>query len=490
MLQPLLRLYAKKWEPGAYRLKAVKFLLEHWSALLLLDPGLGKTSITLAAIRILKDKGLVKKTLIVAPIKVIELTWPNERNKWTDFHGLSMVMLHGVNKEEALGIEADIYLINPEGFDWLLGVSKTKGKTGKMTVTANKARWRSFGFDLVVFDEITKFKNHASGRFKAFKQVRRDGLRYWGLTGSPAAKGLLHLFEICYIVDGGETLGSFVTKWRSKFFERNFSGFGYTVREGAENEIYERIAPLALRMAAEDYVKMPSIVPNDIVVELPEAAMDVYKKLHNSFIAKLEEGVVTAANAGVLTNKLRQIANGAIYLDPEVVAMVKLPKSVKEWAPIHDEKLDALERLVEELQGTPLLVAYDYAHDLARLRERFGKDLPVLGSGTTTADTRRIEREWNRGDIPLLAAHPMAVAHGLNLQEDKKHVAWYSMIYDFELYDQFIRRVRRTGNDNRVVFVHRIMAKGTVDFAAAAALRSKDECQREFFKAIKKLQRM
>jgi len=458
--------------------------------LLLLDPGLGKTSITLAAIAFLKKKGLIQKVLIVAPIRVCQLVWPAERNKWKDFHGLSMVLLHGPDKEELLQIPADIYLVNPEGLDWLLGVEKQMTKSGKQSIKPDRKRWKKFGFDTIVIDEISKFKHHGSGRFRALKQVNDTLQRRWGLTGSPASNGLMGLFGICFIVDGGRTFGQFISHYRRKYFHQSYNGFGWELQEDAEEKIYDRIAPLALRMAAEDYIKMPTLVPNYIKVKLPDKARRIYDEVWKDLIAEIDERVVTAANSGVRINKCRQIANGAIYLDPDVQALLKLPTKNREWVEVHDEKIKALDDLIDSLQGTPLFVAYDYGHDLERLLKKFGKDTPNIGSGVTAARAQDIERQWNAGEIPLLLGHPQSVGHGLNLQNDKKHICWFSMIYDFELYDQFIRRIRRNGNKSGRVFVHHILAEDTVDDDMLLAMSAKNKSQQELFSALKKRAKM
>jgi SNF2 family DNA or RNA helicase len=297
------------------------------------------------------------------------------------------------------------------------------------------------------------------------------------------------LFGQCYILDQGRTLGPYITHYRMKYFVPSHDGFSWNLREGAEEEIYERLAPLALRTAAEDYLDMPTLIENNIQVELPPQVMEIYDRLENDLIAKLNDKVVVASNAAAASMKCRQVANGGIYLDPEVQALVKLPKSKREWVNLHYEKVDALAELIEELQGSPLLVAYDFEHDLDRLREKLGKDVPYIGGGVTAKRSAELERAWNAGHLPVLLGHPQAMAHGLNLQEVGHHVAWHSMTWDFELYDQFIRRIRRQGNKSKKVFVHHILAKGTIDEIMLQALRSKNRGQNALFDALKKLRK-
>ena len=477
------------WQPHAYQKKAVKFLLEHAASALFLDPGLGKTSITLAAIKLLKQKKVLDKVLLIAPLRVCYSVWPKETEKWTDFNGLRIVVLHGAKKDEALKQDADVYVINPEGLDWLLQVQKTKTASGKTKVSVDLRRWKQFGFDTLVIDELSKFKHTNTNRFKALKLVLHTFGRRWGLTGSPASNGLLDLFGQCYVLDQGRTLGPYISHYRMKYFVPSHDGFSWNIREGAEQEIYERLAPLALRMAADDYLDMPTLIENNIRVELPEQVMRMYDQLEEDLIAKLNDKVVVASTAAAASIKCRQVANGGIYIDPEVEALVKLPKSKREWVNLHTEKVDALADLIEELQGSPILVAYDFEHDLDRLREKLGQDVPYIGGGVTAKRSAELEKLWNAGKLPVLLGHPQAMAHGLNLQEVGHHVCWHSLTWDFELYDQFIRRVLRQGNRSKKVFVHHIMARGTVDEAVLAAVKSKRRGQNALFDALKKLRK-
>lgn len=482
------------WQPHAYQKKAVKFLLEHAASALFLDPGLGKTSITLAAVKLLKQKKVLDKVLLIAPLRVCYSVWPREVEKWTDFGQLKVVVLHGADKEAKLKEDADVYVINPEGLDWLLQAKKTKkvsAKTGKVTTTVevDLRRWKSLGFDTLVIDELSKFKHTTTNRFKALKLVLNTFRRRWGLTGSPASNGLMDLFGQCYILDQGRTLGPYITHYRMKYFNPSHDGFSWVIREGAEEEIYERLAPLALRMAANDYLDMPALIENNIRVDLPDDVRRVYDQLEEDLIAKLDEKIVVASTAAAASIKCRQVANGGLYLDPEVQALVKLPKSKREWVNLHHEKIDALADLIDELQGSPLLVAYDFEHDLDRLRERLGQDVPYIGGGVSAKRSAELERAWNQGHLPVLLGHPQAMGHGLNLQEVGHHVAWHSMTWDYELYDQFIRRVLRQGNKSKKVFVHHIMARGTIDEVMLTALKSKRKGQNALFDALKKLRK-
>lgn len=478
----------KPWKPHAYQKRAMKFLLEHASAALFLDPGLGKTSITLGAIKVLKKKKMFGKALIIAPLRVCHSVWPGEQEKWTDFKDLTIEVLHGPKKQEALEREADVYLINPEGLDWLLDTKKTRTPSGKVRIEVDTRRFKKLGFDTLVIDELSKFKHASSGRFKALKLVHHLFDRRWGLTGSPASNGLMDLFGQCFILDQGRTLGPYITHFRNKYFLPHPSGFGWVIREGAAEEIYERVEPLALRMAADDYLDLPKLIPNNIRVDLPPKVRQVYDQLEADMLAKVGEKIITAANAAAASTKCRQVANGGVYMDPDILKLLKEPKSKREWTNLHTEKLDALEDLIEELSGSPLLVAYDFEHDLDRLKSRFGKDIPYIGGGVTAKRSKELEQAWNRGELPYLFGHPASIGHGLNLQEgDAHHVCWHSLTWDYELYDQFIRRVLRQGNRHQKVFVHHLIARDTVDEAMLGSLKSKMKGQNALFDALKKL---
>lgn len=483
----------KPWTPHAYQKKAVKFLLEHAAAALFLDPGLGKTSITLAAIKLLKKKKVLSKVLLIAPLRVCYSVWPKEVDKWSDFGGLKVVLLHGPRKEQALKEEADVYVINPEGLEWLLQVKKTKvitrGGREKTKVEVDIRRWKALGFDALIVDELSKFKHTNTSRFAALKLVLHTFQRRWGLTGSPASNGLIDLFGQCFVLDQGRTLGPFISHYRMKYFQPTRDGFGWDIRPGAEDEIYERLHPLALRMAAEDYIEMPVLIENNIRLDLPDDVRRVYDELEQDLISKLDKNVLVAANAAAASMKCRQVANGGIYLTPDVEDLIKASKSKREWVNLHTEKVDALAELIDELQGSPLLVAYDFEHDLDRLREKLGKDVPYIGGGVSAARSTELENLWNAGKLPVLLGHPQSIAHGLNLQEMGHHVAWHSMTWDYELYDQFIRRVRRQGNKSKKVFVHHFMMRDTVDEAMLSALKSKRRGQNALFDALKSMRK-
>ena len=477
----------KPWKPHKYQFRAVKFLLEHACAALFLDPGLGKTAITLAGIKYLKAHSQVEKALVVAPLRVCHEVWPEEIKKWKDFKKLKIEILHGPDKDAALRRKADIYVINPEGLEWLLNVKKKKGASGKTRVTVDVRRFKNFGFDLLVVDELSKFKHPKTNRFKAIKHVLHTFGRRWGLTGSPMTNGLLDLFGQCYILDMGNALGQYISHYKDKYFEQqDYQGYVWAPMKGAAAKIYKRLEPLALRMSATDYLDMPEIINDNIFIELPPKVQQVYRELETDLFTRIDKKVVVAANAAAASTKCRQVASGGVYYEDPLVPGT--PAGPKKSTHLHDEKTKALVDLIDELQGAQLLVAYDFAHDLDRIRAKLGKDVPYIGGGTTTSQLKEIIRKWNAGKIQVLLAHPKAAGHGLNLQSGGcNHICWYSITWDYELYDQFIRRVHRQGNKNFHVFVYHILARGTIDPIILRALHSKERGQQALFNALTEL---
>lgn len=445
------------WTPRDYMLRAVEHLTARGAAGLALDPGLGKTSITLAAFMTLQRKGMARTMLVVAPLRVCRTVWRQEGQKWSEFRGLRFSLLHGPKKSERLKEQADVYLINPEGVTWL----------------SQLFFGRSLPFDVVVIDELTKFKNAKSERSKALRPRMARVSRRWGLTGSLAPNGYMDLFGQQLMLDDGAALGKYVTHYRDQYFQVDHSGFDYTLQPGAERRIIQCIAPYWLQMSADDYMELPPLVVDARLIDLEPAARATYAKMKKEMIAELPGGTVTAANAAACYSKLSQMANGAVYL---------ADRSVEH---IHDTKLDALEEIVEELNGQPLLVAYEFNHDLDRLRTRFGENLPHLGKGTTANEEAAYIAAWNRNELPILACHPASAGHGLNLQEGSAaHVAWFGITWDLELYDQFIRRIRRSGNVAQRIFNHLLIVRDSIDELKLAALGDKDLTQVRLLKAL------
>ena len=445
------------WEPHEYQKEAVKFLIEHGSGALWLDPGLGKTAIVLSAYRILKSKGLIKKMLVIAPLRPVYGVWPTEAQKWEQFEHYSVGVLHGAQKDKVLQKEHDIYVINFEGLSWLS--SKLNGKP--------------WPFEVLVIDEISYMKNTQTQRFKTLKPLLNKFHRRWGLTGSPAPNSLLDIFGPQYIIDQGATFGPYVSRFRSEYFyPSGYGGFEWKIQPDGEKRIHEKLEGKVLRMAALDHLDLPELTYNNIIIELPEEARKIYDDFEKKLTIELAAGEITAVNAAVAVMKGQQIANGGSYLDGDE----------RQTIHIHDAKTDAVVELVEELSGQPCIIGYHFQHDLERLKKVF-PDAPVIGSGIIGDKLDKIIEQWNAGEIPVLLAHPMSAGHGLNLQGSGHAVIWYSLTWSLEVYEQFIRRLWRQGQKNHIV-VHHIIANKTIDKAIMLAIKNKDTTQQNLLKAV------
>lgn len=446
----------QQWEPKPYQIRAVSYLLERGGAGLFLLPGMGKTAVTLMAFDILREKGINKRMLVIAPRRPMYEVWPREINKWADFSHLKYVVLHGSDKEEALKLDADVYIINPEGLQWLF----------------SDGRLQKLGVDVLCVDELHKFKHTNTQRFKMIRPLLPRFKRRWGLTGSPAANGLMGLFGECYMLDMGAALGRYITHFRNKYFTQDYMGYDWRPNPDSFEDIMAKIKPLAMYVDEKEYVDLPEVVNLTVDVTLPKEARQKYDTMEAAFIIEIEKDVVAAASAAVAGIKCRQIANGAIY------------NEARETKVIHSEKLDALEGLLEELNGSPALVAYEFVHDLHRILERF-PGTPYIGGGQSDAKVAAYCMRFNNGELPMLLAHPASAGHGLNLQQTANNVIWFGIPWDFDLYDQMLRRVRRQGNPNSHVFVHHIIARDTLDEKVLAVLAKKDRVQQSVFAALK-----
>jgi SNF2 family DNA or RNA helicase len=435
---------------------ALKFLLHNCNAGIFLDPGMGKTSTTLAAITVFRERNAVNKVLVIAPIRPMYKVWPDEIKKWDDFRHLKYVILHGDEKDARLNEVADIYLINPEGLKWFNDVNG----------------WGKLRPDMLVVDESTKFKDSSTKRFKLIKPFLRHFRRRLILTGEPAPNGYMDLFGQCYIMDEGKALGRFITHYRNQFFfQSGFGGYDWTLRQGADKEIQDAIKPYVIRLSAEEHLDMPELIFNDIVVELDETSRRIYKQFEDDFLAEVGDAVILSMNAAAAGSKCRQVANGGVYDETGFAH------------PVHDIKTAALNDLVEQLQGNPLLVFYEFQHDLERIRRVF-KDAPCL-TGMAGSKLDSVIDAFNAGSIPVLLAHPASAGHGLNLQGSCHHVCFYGLTYDLDLYHQAYKRVWRQGQSSNRVFVHRILADKTLDRVVAKTLLNKETTQSNFLNAIK-----
>jgi len=467
------------WVPAQYQRRAVKFLLEHAAAGIFADPGLRKTSICLSAVKLLRYEGLLQRVLVIAPLRPCYGVWDSsneesELRKWSNFHDVRSVVLHGSDKDRrltaALKDGTTLFIINPAGLDWLMV----------------QGRFRLLGPDTLLVDESTMFKNTQTQRFKLLDPMLTSFRRRWILTGTPTPNGLLDLFGQVKILDLGHALGRYITHYRLRYFDSGgYGGFSWSPKSGAEAAIYRQLSNLVLRIDDEDAgIDIPKVVDVPMYVTLPSQARAIYDDLELKLITQIKGNTITAANAAVAVMKCAQVANGALYLPPRVDRALVPVKEPRRWTDVHEAKLEALSELVDELSGKPLIVTYEFAHDLQRLRAYFKQDLPAIGGGTSPKISRIIEKDFNAGKVPLLLMHPGST-HGLNPQGGGCHLAWFALTYNYEHYEQTIRRLRRSGQKSKRVYNHLLIAKDTVDEAKLAALRRKERGQGALLNALR-----
>lgn len=447
-----------KYNPHDYQKYAIDFIIKNPISAILLECGLGKTSITLSAINTLMfDRFEVNKVLIIAPLRVAKGSWPDELEKWEELKGLrySVVVGTQVERLRALKVKADIYIINRENLQWLVEESNTK-----------------FDFDMVVVDELSSFKNHQAKRFKALMKVRPLIKRIVGLTGTPSSNGLMDLFAEFKLLDMGKRLGRFIGQYREIYFrpdKRNGAiVYSYKPLPFAEEEIYKKISDITVSMKAVDHLKMPELITTHYEVKMTEAEKIKYEQLKKELVLELSEQEITAASAASLSNKLMQMSNGAVYDDNKNIMC------------IHSQKLDALEDIIESANGKPILVAYWFKHDLERIKERLDK----LKVGYESIDSVESIRKWNNGDVSVALIHPASAGHGLNLQAGGCHLVWLGLTWSLELYQQTNARLYRQGQKNTVVIQH-IVTKDTIDEDILKALERKEMGQDALMEAVK-----
>ena len=448
-----------RYEPHDYQQYAIGYIEAHPVAAVLLDMGLGKTSITLTALNdLLFDSFEIRKVIVIGPLRVARNTWGAEIEKWDHLAGLKYSVAVGTETERlsALRKQADIYVINRENVQWLISDSGIP-----------------FDFDMVVIDELSSFKNHQTKRFKALMKVRPKVKRIVGLTGTPSSNGLMDLWAEFRLLDMGERLGRFIGQYRTSYFRPDKQNgqvvFSYKPLPGAEKQIYDKISDITISMKSTDHLQMPELINSRYTVYLSEKEDSHYADLKKDLVLQLPDGDITAANAASLSGKLSQMANGAIYTDAgETVA-------------IHERKLDALEDIIEAANGKPVLVAYWFRHDLERITERLHK----LKIPCSRLDTDGSIRKWNAGEIPVALIHPASAGHGLNLQSGGNTLVWFGLTWSLELYQQTVARLWRQGQASETVVVQHIITKGTIDERIMKALSEKDTTQAALIDAVK-----
>ena len=447
------------YKPHDYQQYAINYILEHPIAAVILGMGLGKTSITLTAIeQLMYDSFEVSKVLVVAPLRVARNTWSDEIHKWEHLQHLrySVAVGTAAERKKALTAEADIYIINRENLQWLVEQSGLP-----------------FDYDMVVLDELSSFKNWNSKRFKAFMKVRPKVKRVIGLTGTPSSNGLMDLFAEFKCLDMGERLGRFISQYRLDYFVPDqMNGqivYSYRLRKGAEERIYDKISDITISMKALDHLDMPELISTEYPVHMSEYEEALYDDMAEEMFLPLNNGEVTAANAAALSGKLMQMANGAVYSDEgdEIY--------------IHDQKLDALEDMIEAANGRPVMVAYWFKHDLSRIMRRLSEKHIYFEK----LDSDESIRKWNRGELPVALIHPASAGHGLNLQSGGNNLIWFGLTWSLELYQQTVARLWRQGQTAETVVVQHIITAGTIDEQVMKALAAKDHTQAALIEAVK-----
>jgi len=441
-----------KYEAHPYQAYATRRIIDTPRVGLFLDMGLGKTVATLTAVEeLMHDRYEVKKCLVIAPLRVAQMTWTDEAAKWDHLHlRLSRVLGSATERERALAVDADVYTVNRENVPWLV-----------------KHYGRSWPFDMVVVDESSSFKNHQAKRFRALRQVLGLIDRLVLLTGTPSPRGLMDLWAQLYLIDRGERLGKTIGAYRAAYFtpgRRNgYVVYDWEPRDGAADAVYRRIADVCVSMTAADWLTLPKRIDNRVDVELPPGARKLYARLLRDFAAEVEGADITAANAAALTGKLLQVANGAVY-DEDGGA-----------CEVHRAKLDALAE-IRDACAEPMVVFYWFKHDAERLKKAFPE--------ARTLETQADMVAWNRGEIPMLLLHPASAGHGLNLQAGGRVIVWYGLTWSLELYQQANARLHRQGQTKPVI-VHHLVARGTMDERVLAALAEKRVGQDALIAAVK-----
>ena len=444
-----------KYVPHDYQEYATQFILDHPVAAVLLDMGLGKSVITLTAIQELcLNRFEVRKVLVIGPLRVARDTWPAEIQKWDHLRGLTWSVAVGTVEERrrALRQNAMITIINRENVQWLVEDSGVP-----------------FDYDMVVIDELSSFKSYQAKRFRSLMKVRPGVKRIVGLTGTPSSNGLMDLWAEFRVLDMGKRLGRFISHYRDEFFVPDKRSrdqiFSYKPRPGAEDEIYRRIGDVTISMKATDHLRMPECVMNEVCISLSDSEAELYERFRQDLIVEIGDTELDAGSAAALSNKLCQMANGAVYGEGG------------QPIHIHDRKLQALEDLIEGANGKPVLVAYWFRHDLMRIQQHFSKVREIKTSRDIT--------DWNAGRIPLAVIHPASAGHGLNLQAGGSTLIWFGLTWSLELYMQTNARLWRQGQTASTVVIHHLITQGTIDEQIMMALQRKDKTQSALIAAVK-----
>lgn len=450
-----------KFTPHEYQKFCIQKILDVKKVGIWQDMGLGKTVTTLTAVKELKyNRFQVCKVLVIAPKKVAEGTWTKEAAKWdhTKMLRVSPVLGSQAKRIRALNTPADLYVINRENVCWLVDYYRN-----------------AWPFDMVVIDESSSFKSHSAKRFKALAGISSRISRMVELTGTPSPNGLADLWSQVYLLDGGERLGKRYSQFRERYFQPDKCGadgmiYSYEAKPGTEESILAKISDICISMKAEDYLELPDLTYHEVPVELDKKSWKAYQDLERKMILELPEDdeLISVTSAAALSNKLLQLANGAVYDEDRQVHEV------------HDCKIEAFLELVESLQGKPVLVFYNYQHDRERILKALAKSELRIRELKTTQD----EDDWNAGRIDILLTHPASSAYGLNLQQGGNHVIWFGLTWNYELYTQANKRLHRQGQVNKVI-IHHLVSTGTRDEDVMTALKRKDDVQNWVMESLK-----
>lgn len=451
------------YKPYAYQEYAEAHIIEYRGTGLFLEMGLGKTVATLSAIVKMKEAGMIKKVIVIAPLQVARNIWSDEIEKWDHLKHLvvSKILGSDAQRRKALFAKADIWIINRENVPWL--------------VALHGLGWP---YDCTIIDELSSFKSPKSVRFRSLRMMLPKINKIIGLTGTPMPNSLLDLWSQLYLLDSGERLGQTLGQYRAKYFVADKTNghivYSYRIRQEPKEsllgtgiyakEIYDKISDICISMKAKDYLQLPEKIIVTRNITLPADIKKQYDEFEQEQVLAINEKTLTAANAAVLTGKLLQFSNGAVYDENRV------------WEVIHNEKLKALEEIIEDAAGAPVLIFYSYQHDLARIRKHI-KNVRVMLSSLDIKD-------WNDGKIEIMAAHPASAGHGLNLQAGGNIIVWFGLQWSLELYLQANARLHRQGQLKPVI-IHHLLCKGTMDHDVMIALTNKATGQDVLMKAVR-----
>lgn len=450
------------YKPYPYQEFAEQHIIKYRGTGLFMEMGLGKTVATLTAVVELLRTKQVKKVIVIAPLKVARDVWTNEIEKWDHLRHLRVAKILGtpVQRQQALLMKADIWVVNRENIPWLVALFGGLG----------------WPFDMTIIDELSSFKSAKSRRFKALRMVLSKVNKIVGLTGTPRPNSLLDLWSQLYLLDSGQRLGQTLGQYRNKYFTPAQTNghivYSYALRKGEdligkeiyEKEVYDKISDICISMKAKDYIQLPEKIIVNRMINLPVDIKEQYDKFEMEQVLAINDKELTAANAAVLTGKLLQFSNGAVYDEN------------KEWEVVHDEKLDALEEIIEEGDGQPVLIFYSFKHDLVRIKNRIKQ--------TREMKTNQDMLDWNAGGIKVMACHPGSAGHGLNLQAGGNLIVWFGVNWSLELYLQANARLHRQGQLKPVI-IHHLLCAGTMDMDVMRVLMNKEQGQNGMMQALR-----